>query len=88
MFEIHGNTTSAPEGRKVTTINVKGGEFTFNTLAIFASSTSSTNAKIVITGGTFNGANYLEYFATEAAKNAITGGATISISGNTVTISK
>ena len=83
MIELHDNTTNAPEGRKCTTVNIKNGEFTFTTFAIFNGS-----AKIVITGGTFNGANYLEYFATEEANNAITGGATISISGNTVTISK
>ena len=83
MIEIYDNTSKAPEGRKCTTVNIKGGDFTFNTFAKFNGS-----SKIVITGGTFNGANYLEYFATEAAKAAITGGATISISGNTVTISK
>ena len=83
MFEMNDNTSGAPEGRKCTTVNVTGGEFTFNTLAIFSGS-----AKIVITGGTFNGANYLEYFATDDAAAAIQGGATIAIDGNTVTISK
>ena len=73
LFEMHDNTTGLTE------VIVEDGDFKFETLCIFAG-----EAKITITGGKFNGINYLEYFAniTEI------GGGTVSITGSTVTISK
>ena len=73
LFEMHDNTDGLTE------VIVEDGDFKFETLCIF-----NGDAKITITGGKFNGINYLEYFAniTEI------GGATVSITGSTVTISK
>ena len=56
LFEMHDNTTAD----RPTTVTVKDGEFTFNTFAIF---NGTADMKIVIEGGTFNGEDYLTFFA-------------------------
>ena len=74
LFEMNDNTTAD----RPTTVTVKDGEFTFNTFAIF---NNTANMKIVIEGGTFNGEDYLTFFADYE-------GATVTINGNVVTITK
>ena len=71
---------SVPDSIEFATITITAGDFTFTNFVNFA----TTNTKVVITGGTFNNVNYLEYFENIAT----IGGGTVSINGTTVTIQK
>ena len=75
LFEMHDNT----EG--LTEVIVKDGKFEFNKLCIFEG-----EAKITITGGTFNGVNYLDFFNNDTNISNIDG--SVTINGSVVTIEK
>ena len=80
LFEVHSQT---PDSN--TTIIVKGGTFTFTNLAFFAHSNGSS---IVISGGTFNGVDYLAYFNQYFNTGASIPGVNVQISNGVVTLTK
>ena len=65
-------------------VEIKDGEFNFNDINNFATFNKTGAGTITITGGTFNGVNYLEFFTNGQVIN----GGLVSINGTTVTIAK